>query len=148
MTSTSIPQSPSQNAGVFKRLAAMVYDLMLIVASWMVLGGIMMALNGNEIISIPVLPMILPLVIILFYLYFWLKSGQTLGMQTWRIKLVSDLDQPLTIKQCLIRLVFASLSFACAGLGYFWLWLDPARLTWHDRISQTRVIMVSQMASD
>jgi len=144
MTSVSTPQGPAQNAGVFKRLAAMVYDLMLIVASWMVVGGIMLALNGNEIISIPVLPLLLPIVIILFYLYFWLKTGQTLGMQTWRIRLVSARNQPLTIRQCIIRLLFATLSFSCAGLGYFWIWLDPARLAWHDRLSGTRVILVAK----
>ena len=146
MPSPSSNLETDKSAGLLKRVAALVYDLMLILASWMVLGGILVALNGNEIITLPILPLLLPLVTVLFYLYFWLKSGQTLGMQTWRIKLVSTESQSLTIKQCLIRMISATLSLCCLGLGYFWLWFDPDRLTWHDRLSGTRVIHVAKAA--
>lgn len=77
-----------------------------------------------------------------FFCYFWRKSGQTLGMRAWRMKLTTfDLATP-TKKQCLIRCIVAPLSLACCGFGYFWRWFDSEKLTLHDRLSKTQVIVV------
>jgi uncharacterized RDD family membrane protein YckC len=39
------------------------------------------------------------------------------------------------------RLLAAVLSWLPAGMGYLWLLVDRDRLTWHDRLSRTRVVM-------
>jgi len=36
----------------------------------------------------------------------------------------------------------AQLSLLAAGLGFWWAWIDPDRLTWHDRASGTRLLRV------
>jgi uncharacterized RDD family membrane protein YckC len=38
----------------------------------------------------------------------------------------------------------ALLSISCGGLGYLWALVDKERLTWHDRISGTRVVLISR----
>ena len=44
-----------------------------------------------------------------FYSYFWLaNNGQTLGMQAWKIKLISE--EKLTVRICLLRCAFSTLS--------------------------------------
>jgi uncharacterized RDD family membrane protein YckC len=77
---------------------------------------------------------------ILFFCWFWLRNQQTLGMQAWRLRIESLSGQPLTIKQCLIRLFGAVVSIACLGAGYWWIWIDKENLSWHDRWSKTRIV--------
>lgn len=56
-----------------------------------------------------------------FYGVFWRKSGQTLGMQTWRLKTLSLDGRLLTWRQCFLRVICACiLPFVCAQIS-FWL---------------------------
>ena len=104
--------------------------------------------NGNEAIKLPILPILLPLVIFVFYIKFWRSSGQTLGMQTWRIKIVNHEGGAISIKQGLIRFAAAALSWLCLGFGYWWMLWDSEKLTWHDRLSKSRIIILSKENAD
>lgn len=79
----------------------------------------------------------------LFFLLFWTKGGQTLGMRTWRIRVVRYDGAPLTPVDALKRLLASLLSWACIGLGFLWVLVDGERLAWHDRLSRTRLVMTS-----
>jgi uncharacterized RDD family membrane protein YckC len=72
-----------------------------------------------------------------FYCIFWLKSGQTLGMQAWRLKIETIDGSPLTLRHCLMRLMSAILSIVMFGMGYWWCLL-PGKQTWHDKWSGTK----------
>jgi uncharacterized RDD family membrane protein YckC len=63
-------------------------------------------------------------------------------MQAWRLKVVRQDATALTWVDALKRLGAAILSFAPLGLGYFWLLIDRDKLTWHDRLTRTRVIVL------
>ena len=76
-----------------------------------------------------------------FYLFFWHKKGQTLGMQTWQIQLQTQQGTPLTYRHCVIRCISATLSWGTLGLGYLWAFIDTQGLTWHDRLSRTQVTL-------
>ncbi|MFV0276307.1 MAG: RDD family protein, partial [Parahaliea sp.] len=77
-----------------RRLIAMVYDTLLVLPLIMLnvaIGmGIHSAINGTDAEPLPPLlvQLVAALTLIGFFSAFWLKSGQTLGMQAWRIKLV------------------------------------------------------------
>jgi uncharacterized RDD family membrane protein YckC len=77
-----------------------------------------------------------------FYFYFWRRNGQTLGMQAWRLRLDSKDGGRASLRQCLIRMPVGFLSLLCGGLGYWWIWIDRDRLSWHDRASGTRVAVL------
>jgi len=141
-TSQSDSSGPLQNAGVLVRLAALVYDALLVVAMWFVIAGIGVALNGGEGVSAnnPFLPSILFIVTFWFNAHFWRRGGQTLGMRAWRLRLLNQHNKPLTLVQCFLRFVGAIGSLLTCGLGYLWLWIDKDKLTWQDRLSDTRVI--------
>jgi uncharacterized RDD family membrane protein YckC len=81
-------------------------------------------------------------VITLFFAIFWCKSGQTLGMQAWRIKVVTVGGEPLTPGRAILRCASALLSLLPMGLGYFWSILDRSHLTWHDRLSATHLVLL------
>jgi uncharacterized RDD family membrane protein YckC len=77
-----------------------------------------------------------------FYCWFWIKNGQTLGMQAWRIKLVTFAGEPPGARASLIRCLGALLSAACLGLGYLWCLVDRRGRYWHDYLSQTELILL------
>lgn len=154
MTDTSL-----KHAGVGRRLAALFYDFLLILGillSTIIIVPLIMTLAGSQGSVTEgqtvheITPLLAPvyfqlyslLVIAVFNCWFWCKSGQTLGMQSWRLKLVTQQGETVSLRQGLLRLLAASLSLLCLGAGYWWIWLDKEGLSWHDRLSGTRVIVL------
>lgn len=147
-------RAAAPTAGVLRRFAAIVYDFLLLLAISIAYGGLVTLINvtlqgqppaGEKVqwgqwgIAVFIGWI---LVLLSFFCYFWRKSGQTLGMRAWRMKLVSeDLSAP-SIKQCLVRCSVAIPSLFLMGAGYFWRWFDPQKLTLQDRISKTKVLVL------
>jgi uncharacterized RDD family membrane protein YckC len=135
-------------AGVGRRLAAMIYDGLVLIALFAVTTALFLPLTGGEYIESggPVLTNIYRLALVLvwigFYGLFWMRSGQTLGMLAWRLKLVTETRDPLRWRDVLIRLAVGIPSLLAVGLGFFWVWFDHDRLAWHDRASHTRPIVL------
>lgn len=145
------PDLPLPNAPLWRRLAALVYDGFLLFGLLMLFGYIAVGVEsllfgtghveqsstagGNPLVFAGML-----VVICTFYCTFWLRNKQTLGMQAWRLELTAVDGASLTLKRCLLRLAAGLLSMSCLGLGFLWCLL-PARQTWHDRLSGTRVVV-------
>ena len=147
----SIPVLPT--APLWRRLLALLYDNLIILAiaflvtflytlcfAW-IFGENVQAFEHRLILQSTLLPLQISC-FIGFYSYFWLKNQATLGMQTWKIGIASTTESCLTFKQCFIRCICATLSFSCLGLGYFWQLYDSQKLSWHDRLSHTRIVLV------
>jgi uncharacterized RDD family membrane protein YckC len=77
-----------------------------------------------------------------FFAWFWTHGGQTLGMRAWRLKLLDRSGAVVTWRQSLVRYAGAWLSLLAFGLGYLWVWIDRDGLAWHDRLSNTRIVML------
>ena len=135
-----------QSAGLFRRLAAILYDSLLIIAMWLITTLLLVAfINDGAALQGPLFQFGLYFEACLFYSYFWRLRGQTLGMQVWKIKLVSPSLQTLSWQECFARLFFALVSVSMLGLGFIWMLFDPDRLTWHDRASGTRVVLLREI---
>ncbi|MDH5499572.1 MAG: RDD family protein [Gammaproteobacteria bacterium] len=132
-----------QNTNLNRRIAAMLYDALLVLALLFIATLPFIALRGGE----PVEPnenliyrLVLSLVIYGFFVGFWTRSGRTLGMQSWRLQLESMDGQRPTLAATTVRFFAAILSWLPLGLGFLWQLWDKDRLTWHDRISKTRIV--------
>jgi uncharacterized RDD family membrane protein YckC len=106
-------------------------------------------LTGGEAIDPrihPALEIIYRLVLVALIVGFfgvpWTRSGQTLGMATWRLRVEREDGRSLTWGDALRRLGWALVSLLPAGLGFAWVLVDPERRAWHDRLSRTRVVVV------
>ena len=127
----------------------MVYDSLLIFAVLFLASAVALLFNtlilGREgaIENNPMFNLYLLFALFSFYAWFWRRSGQTLGMRAWKIRIVSDLGGNPGWGTCYLRLVFALLSMLCLGLGYWWRLFRP--YTWHDKLSQTRIVDVSSL---
>ncbi|HAK50446.1 MAG TPA: RDD family protein [Gammaproteobacteria bacterium] len=133
------------NASLIRRFAAMLYDSFLIVALWMISTTLIVAFltEGDEVNGAPY-QIFLYVEVAAFYIYFWHFKGQTLGMQVWKIRAVTERDELLTIDECIIRFLCATLSVVSMGLGFLWIFFNQERLAWHDLASRTRVVYLGK----
>lgn len=79
-------------------------------------------------------------VLLAYFGWLWKRNGQTLAMQTWKIRLVSDNGEALTTKQVLLRYSLAWPSLLLFGLGILWALVDRDRQFLHDRLAGTRLV--------
>lgn len=133
---------------LLRHFMAMVYDILLIAPILMASQFVLLLFFGPTadatVATVPtwLTQMLAVLVIAVFFTIFWRKSGQTLGMQAWRIKLQTLDDQKLTVLHCLKRVLGAALSFATVGLGYLWRYVDSNNRYLHDRLSGTELVLL------
>ncbi|SDS87970.1 RDD family protein [Halopseudomonas xinjiangensis] len=146
--------------GLLRRLAGAAYDLFLLIALWMITTfaylGMHIAAAGEELTQQQAeagafvgdvwLSLILLVVTWGFYVVFWTKKGQTLGMQVWRVR-VEQLDgRSITVRQATIRFLVAQAAWLCGGLGFFWQLWDNQSRTWQDIASGTRLVTLPKNA--
>ena len=134
-------------AGLLRRLAAMTYDGLLVGAVLFV-ASIPLVYLPDTLAARPLVQLYLLGVIFLFFAVPWVRGGQTLGMRAWRVKVVACADLgPIGWGGATRRFVASLLSWACLGLGFAWVLVDPDRLAWHDRLSGTRLIVVPRIGN-
>ena len=145
-------------AGLFRRLAALLYDMFLVGAIWMLLGFIFQQIFGIEnqvidgqVMTDPIADNLLFILMILscftFYSWFWMRSGQTLGMLAWRIR-VDSIDQgKISFIQAIVRMLAAWPAFFMLGLGYLWIFFDDQGDAVHDKLSYSKVIVLPKSYS-
>jgi uncharacterized RDD family membrane protein YckC len=130
------------------RFAVMVYELLLVTAVVFVASLPFLYLVGNAQTGWRHYVFQLYLVSVLFAYFsaFWLRSGQTLAMKTWRIRLVNPDGKPISRKQAALRFILALLGLVLAGAGFWWALFDRDRQFFHDRVAGTRVVRVPRKA--
>lgn len=146
--------SAQNSPPVWRHMLALLYDTFLIIPLIMAANALLMAIYVNLFMNFDttqeiLLPagavqVVVILCIALFYSIFWRRGGQTLGMQAWRIKLVSNEGGQLTTPQIALRLVGALLSGLI--LGILWKYLDRDGYYWHDRLSKTHLVLLPAKA--
>lgn len=136
------------NCRLGRRMGSIFYDSLLL-ASVLLFATIpvMFVTRGEAVESgNPFYTVYLLLVCAAYFILPWLKSGQTLAMQTWKIRVVQKTGQAITPAQAIQRLLLACVSWLPLGLGFFWSVIDREKLTWHDRLSGTRVVLLQKSA--
>ncbi|HEX7047101.1 MAG TPA: RDD family protein [Gammaproteobacteria bacterium] len=129
---------------LFTRLAAAVYDGMILVALWIFATLLLMPFTHGAIN--PPLPWNLPFDLYILFVSFlylgglWHKTGQTLGMRAWRWKVVNENGGRINLGQAAVRMFAGVLSWLLLGAGWLWMLFDRDELTLHDRLSKTRMV--------
>jgi len=135
---------PFRRAGLLRRLAAICYDAILLAAVLFFAGFLVLPLTGGENIepNNPLYTSYLFLVSFIFFTWFWTHGGQTLGMKAWGLKVQTLQGGNINVWQALLRFVVALISWSAFGLGYLWIIWDKENLSWHDRYSETEIIIL------
>lgn len=80
------------------------------------------------------------LVLGVYFVWLWHRSGQTLAMQTWRIRIAAENGAPPSIRRALIRYLLAWPA-VLSGAGLLWALFDRDRQFLHDRLAGTRIVV-------
>jgi len=147
-------------AGFLRRLASWIYDFLIAVAVYMTAGAVSFLLivlcihfglfdmQGYQHVSDAIAnvhwlkwpnEMWKLGWVSYFFIYFWAKSGQTLGMKAWRLR-VQNTDGSLISKVTGMKRILPTL----CGLGNFWLlanWKNKQSL--QDTLTNTEVVVLS-----
>ena len=97
-----------ENIGFLKNMTICLYDLMLLfsVLFFASLPWIMIT-SGEAITNNIFYQFYLLLIILIYYLWFWINHGQTLGMKSWKAYVLNQNNQTITIRQGIIRILIS-----------------------------------------
>jgi uncharacterized RDD family membrane protein YckC len=100
---------------LWRRLLALVYDLLIVVAIVMVVGLLCQLATGGQLIHtdgkavVPIWYQALQaLVVLAYFISSWRRGGQTVGMRPWRIRVTRDDGGTPSLQQALIRALVAA----------------------------------------
>ncbi len=80
-----------------------------------------------------------------YFVWYWSRHGNTLAMQTWRLRLVqARTGRRLGAGRGLLRFALAWPSVLCLGAGLLWALFDPDRQFLHDRLAGSRIVLMPQ----
>ena len=169
---THLPDLPDLpdllEATLARRMACFAYEAMILFGVGLIpgaVGALLVRLLGAEAAwhGEGALRLIAFVVYGVYFVWFWSKSGQTLPMQTWHIRVVTEAGRPLTQPLALARYLLA-----CAWVAPGWLagtlagWRGWAMLAavganvvlyalgtrlrrdgrfWHDAVCHTRLVV-------
>lgn len=115
MNPTTDPLRADLPSPLWRRLLALVYDLLIVVAIVMVVGLLCQLATGGKLIStgaktvVPAWYQILQgVVVTAYFVSSWRRGGQTVGMRPWHIRLTRDDGGRPTLQQTLIRVLVAA----------------------------------------
>ena len=154
-------------AGLLRRLAALLYDGLLVIAMLFV-AALPLPLVEEPIRTLWWARTLEQLYLLtawfLFFGWFWTHGGQTVGMKAWRMKLQRENGDNPSWWDALIRFVVSSgcfcllltlfglgvlsgkIALALAGmtfcLAFLWILIDRKGCAWHDRLSRTRLVLM------
>ncbi|MCK9260508.1 MAG: RDD family protein [Azoarcus sp.] len=133
-------------AGLRRRLASMLYETMLLLGvlaltfmvPYLLLGMFFEITPPGWLAWIHIF-----LVLGFYFVWYWHRQGQTLAMQTWRLKIVDSVSgQPLNAARSWLRYVLAWPSVLIGGVGLIWAIFDRDRQFLHDRLSGSCVVLL------
>lgn len=130
-------------ASIRRRLVSMLYESFLllgVLSVAFVVPHLLLGMARKAALPGPLLWLHVFIVLLAYFGWLWKRSGQTLAMQTWKIKLVSANDMPLTTRQIFLRFCLAWPSLLGCGIGILWALFDRDRQFLHDRLAGTRLI--------
>ena len=78
-----------------------------------------------------------------YFLWCWLRGGQTLAMKAWNIRLIAPMHTRVPPGKALLRFVLAVL-LVPSGIGILWAFFDHERQFLHDRLVGTRLVSVER----
>lgn len=133
-----------KDAGFFKRVFSLIYDSLAVIGIMLSLSLLLVLINGGSTEENKFASIIQLLIITFsgpcFYTYFWLaNNGQTLGMQAWKIQLISN-NNGLSVKDCLYRCFISVISFLIFGIGYFLILFRKDNKSLADLLTNTQII--------
>ncbi len=136
------PASAAAVASLARRLGSLCYEALLLAAILFVAGWTFLAFERALPIALvrPLFQVYLLAITAVYFIYCWTRSGQTLPMKTWRIRVVAQDGTALSTLQAARRYLFALISIGLCGAGFWWALADQDSRFLHDRLAGTKIV--------
>lgn len=124
--------------GLARRLASLLYEAVLLVAVAFFAASAFYFASGGAPLDGWLLrahQLFLAAVFAAYFLWCWLRGGQTLAMKTWRVRVVG-----VSPGKALLRFLFA-LVLVPTGASILWALFDRDGQFLHDRLAGTRLVL-------
>ena len=157
--------------GVFRRLAVLVYDAMVMLAVLFLATALALPLSQGEAVAAesPLFQLYLLTVMFLYLGWFWTHAGQTVAMRAWRLQVVdvngAGIGWGLALRRFLAALLPMLPGLLWLGLSgrrgdwmvlaailvpwlgsFLWVAIDPQKRALHDILSATRMLQYAPAA--
>jgi uncharacterized RDD family membrane protein YckC len=145
LTTATPPLAALPLAGIRRRLASMLYESLLLLGVWSVgfmLPHLALGIGLGIVLPGPVLLIHVFVIFGIYFIWYWRHGGQTLAMQTWKLKIVTADRLPPGKQQLYLRYFLSWPSLLFFGAGLVWVLFDRDRQFLHDRLAGTRIIFV------
>lgn len=132
-------------AGLRRRLASLLYEALLllgVLALTFMVPYLLLGYFFNVAPAGSVAWLHLYIVLGGYFVWYWRGRGQTLAMQTWRLRLVTADGRAPSLMNCFLRYTLAWPSVLFFGVGLWWALLDRDRQFLHDRLAGTRIVLL------
>lgn len=128
----------------FRRLGAFVYDALLVIPLLMVATIPTLLIDDFESREALHYPFLLWQVLVAasYFVWNWIRGGQTLGMKAWRLRLLSAEGGPVEVADAVTRFFAAIPAWLPLGAGVLWMYVDRDGATLQGRLSSTRVVLM------
>lgn len=151
MPITAAPIAARSTPRLWRRFAAMLYDLLPLIGLWIIGAGLwMLAFHRGDDLQQLATAVRAPLDLALrdiwlfaitaaYFVVSWTRVGATIGMRAWRLRLVRVDGTRVDARTAMLRFPLALASLVLLGAGFWYAWFDAERRTWHDRVCGTRM---------
>ncbi len=131
-----------------RRLASMVYESLLLIgvlAAGLIVPHLLIAWLAGAVVPGVWLWLHLFVLMALYFIWCWFHGGQTLAMQTWKIKLTGANVSKPALRALILRYSLAWPSLLFFGVGIVWALFDRDRQFLHDRLAATRIVTANDV---
>jgi len=140
LTLPYMPIAPQEYPSLFRRLACMLYEALLLIAIVFIASFLFSALtrfDGSGPLR-PIFQIYVFAIMAYYFTWFWSRGRRTLAMKTWRLQIVGKDSEEITYNKAFLRYCLAWLCLT--GVGILWALFDKENLLLHDRLAGTRLI--------
>jgi uncharacterized RDD family membrane protein YckC len=136
------PKKTAQAPSLLKLGACFIYEVLVVLALAFACALFFLMVVGDATHGIKRLGLQLFLWVAAggYFVWCWHKSGQTLAMQAWQLKVLNQHAELLSAKMAVLRYALATLSLLLFGLGFLWAIVDSKHLFLHDRLLKNKLI--------
>lgn len=130
--------------GFWRRIICLLYEFLILIAIIFIASFIfhLVFRDTNTSYFKPLYQFYLLLIMGYYFTWFWTHGGQTLAMQTWKMRIVTHEGQKLNNRIAIIRYLLAVTGTLFLGAGFLWALIDQEHLYLHDRLAGTRLIKI------
>lgn len=135
--------SELQLASLRLRLVSLFYEAILLFAVLFVSSYLFLSLARDAQSAMPrvIFQIYLLSIAGAYFVFCWVRTGQTLAMKTWRIRIVTEEGGALGAGRAFKRYLLA-IPGTLSGISLLWAPFDRQRQFLHDRLAGTRIVRV------